>query len=67
LFIFPTPVLIRHLWLLKAVVFLHWCVIRVDQLNSEASEGCLRPQKADLEVVNSIFSRLKPLIKRFKI
>jgi hypothetical protein len=27
LFIFSTPVLIRHLWLLKTVVFLHWCQI----------------------------------------
>jgi len=26
-FIFPTPVLIRHLWQLKTVVvFLHWCL-----------------------------------------
>ncbi len=28
LFIFSTPVLIRHLWQLKTVVFLHWCLIR---------------------------------------
>ncbi len=27
LFIFSMPVLIRHLWLLKTVVFLHWCLI----------------------------------------
>jgi hypothetical protein len=27
LFIFSTPVLIRHLWQLKTVVFLHWCQI----------------------------------------
>ncbi len=26
LFIFSTPVLIRHLWQLKTVVFLHWCL-----------------------------------------
>ncbi len=25
---FSTPVLIRHLWQLKTVVFLHWCLIR---------------------------------------
>jgi hypothetical protein len=24
---FLTPVLIRHLWQLKTVVFLHWCLI----------------------------------------
>jgi len=28
LFIFSTPVLIRHLLELKTVVFLHWCLIR---------------------------------------
>ena len=27
LFIFSTPAFIRHLWQLKAVVFLHWCLI----------------------------------------
>jgi len=27
MFIFSTPGLIRHLWQLKAVVFLHWCLI----------------------------------------
>jgi hypothetical protein len=27
LFIFSTPGLIRHLWQLKRVVFLHWCQI----------------------------------------
>ncbi len=27
LFIFSTPVFIRHLWQLKTVVFLHWCLI----------------------------------------
>ena len=25
---FSTPVLIRHLWQLKTIVFLHWCLIR---------------------------------------
>ncbi len=28
LFIFSTPVLMRHLWQLKAVVFMHRCLIR---------------------------------------
>ncbi len=28
LFIFSTLVLIRYLWQLKTVVFLHWCLIR---------------------------------------
>jgi hypothetical protein len=27
LFIFSTPGLFRHLWHLKTVVFLHWCLI----------------------------------------
>jgi hypothetical protein len=25
---FSTPVLVRHLWQLKTVVFLHWCLLR---------------------------------------
>jgi hypothetical protein len=25
---YQTPVLIRHLWQLKTVIFLHWCLIR---------------------------------------
>ncbi len=33
LFIFSTPVLVRHLWQLKTVVFLHWCLIRADLLS----------------------------------
>ncbi len=27
MFIFSTPVLIRHLWQFKTVVFLHWCLM----------------------------------------
>jgi hypothetical protein len=34
LFIFSTPVLIRHLWQLKTAVFLHWCLILSVLLNS---------------------------------
>ncbi len=26
MFIFSTPLLIRHLWQLKTVAFLHWCL-----------------------------------------
>jgi hypothetical protein len=26
-YFFSTPVLIRHLWQLKTVVFLHWCLM----------------------------------------
>ena len=33
LLIFSTPVLIRHLWQLKTVVFLHWCLICAALLN----------------------------------
>ncbi len=34
-FIFSTPVLIRHLWQLKTVVFLHWCLICTVLLNND--------------------------------
>jgi hypothetical protein len=33
-FIFSTPVLIKHLWQLKTVVFLHWYIIRAVLLSS---------------------------------
>ncbi len=32
--IFSTPQLIRNLWQLKTVVFLHWCLIRAVPLKS---------------------------------
>jgi len=35
-FIFSTPVLIRYLWLLNTVVFLHWCLILTVLLNGTA-------------------------------
>ncbi len=39
LFIFSTPVLIRHLWQLKTVVFLYWCKIHAgrNQVNLDQS------------------------------
>ncbi len=37
-FIFSTPVLIRHLWQLKAVGFLHWCLICAVLLNIFSSQ-----------------------------
>jgi hypothetical protein len=33
---FFKPVLIRHLWQLKTVVFLHWCLIHAVLLNETA-------------------------------
>ncbi len=38
LFIFSTPVLIRHLWQLKKVVLLHCCFIRAVLLLNLASD-----------------------------
>ncbi len=35
LFISSIPVLIRHLWQLKTVVFLHWCLIHSVLLDKE--------------------------------
>jgi hypothetical protein len=37
-FIFSAAVLIRHLWQLKTVVFLHWCLIRATLLYVDKSE-----------------------------
>ncbi len=33
LFTLSTPVLFRHLWQLKTIVFLHWCLMHADLLN----------------------------------
>jgi hypothetical protein len=42
LFIFSTPVLIRHLWQLKTVVFLHWCLICAVSLFTFFKAHCLK-------------------------
>ncbi len=31
-FISPTPMLLRYLWQIKTVVFLHWCIIHAAPL-----------------------------------
>ncbi len=41
LFVFSTPVLIRYLWQLKAVVFLYWCLICAVLLFELFKEFCL--------------------------
>ncbi len=41
LFVFSTPVLIRHLWQLKTVVFLHWCLICVVLLYNHRNLYCV--------------------------
>ncbi len=43
LFIFSTPVLIRHLWQLKTVFFLHWCLIRTVLLSSDDRNMSIHP------------------------
>ncbi len=47
LFIFSTPVLIRHLWQLKTVAFLHGCLIRTVLL--------IKRHLADRYLINSDF------------
>ncbi len=37
LFIFSMPALLRHLWRLKTVVFLHWCLIRAFRFGKHAA------------------------------
>jgi len=51
LFIFSTPVIIRHLWQLKTVVFLLWCLIHAVLLGlTILRELALGPDK-QVEVV----------------
>jgi hypothetical protein len=38
MFICSTPMLIRHLWQLKAVVFLHWCLMHAVVLSKHVGE-----------------------------
>ncbi len=45
-FIFSMPVLIRHLWQLKAVVFKHWCLICTVILG-RVFEPCLKSLAKD--------------------
>ena len=53
LFIFSTSVFIRHLWQLKTVVFMHWCLIRVVLL------VCLSPEVgATTHSINDIQNKL---------
>jgi hypothetical protein len=41
---FLTPVLIRHLWQLKTVVFLHWCLIcQIDPLKEMTFHSPMYP------------------------
>ena len=61
LFIFSTPVLIRHPWLLKAVDFLHWCLMRVfplDKFVSFSGEQCLTRRGGDFFSTSSVFREL---------
>ncbi len=45
LFIFSTPVLIRNLWQLKTVVFLHWCLIHAAALFEKKKYAVLSDTK----------------------
>ncbi len=55
LFIFSTPVLIRHLWQLKTIVFLHRCLLRLSYLPWPHSTNsndpiCVSMHKEDKQV-----------------
>jgi hypothetical protein len=39
---FPTPVLIRQLWQLKTVIFLHWCLMRAVPLRLQSVTPLLK-------------------------
>ncbi len=55
LLIFSTPVLIRNMWQLKAVVSLHWCII------------CGVPFKDPCTSLSYVFSARKKCIKMNKM
>ena len=55
MFIFSTPVLIRHLWQLTTVVFLHWCLINAVLLDHQ----CVLPRIHE--------TRLYLMVPKYKI
>jgi hypothetical protein len=59
MFISSTTVLIRHLWQLKTVVFLHWCLIRVVLLSEMKEKSLIKlPPEEDLFQSGAIFASL---------
>ena len=64
LFSFTTPVLIRHLWQLKTVVFLHWCLICVVLLYSYAmlslEHSIIFSATTDTHISSSLCRQLGP-------
>ncbi len=64
LFTFSTPVLVRPLWQLKTVVFLHWCLMLVVLLHENmfviktAAHFCLG-------VVDEVLIRFSPRIRSY--
>ncbi len=68
LFIFSTPVLIRHLWQLKTVVFLHWCRICALLLGFKLRNGVTDTVESSsiliyLNMVIGIYTQILTLIK----
>ncbi len=55
LFIFSTPVLIKHLWRLRTVVFLHWCLIDAVQLENSDLFKWQTNSSCPLPPCNSVF------------
>jgi hypothetical protein len=56
LFIFSTPVLIRHLWQLKAVIFLHLCLILAGLLQTWAEVAHTCKEHIFTTVITSVKS-----------
>jgi hypothetical protein len=51
LFIFSTPVLIRCMWQLKTVVFLHWCLMHAVLLHQQVTDRSEVGRSPDTERV----------------
>ena len=56
-FIFSTPVLIRHLWQLETLVFLHWCIILAVLLIKQRHRFVI----AGLAFCQPVFSNFQPI------
>jgi hypothetical protein len=61
-FIFSTTVLIKHLWRLKTVVFLHWCLIHADLIDELTP---IEAKKTDLKCLE-LFKFLDDCLIKFR-
>ncbi len=66
LFIFSTPLLIRHLWQLKRVLFLHWCLIWAILLIDDEHPSLYQAFPKQQGLIKATFTYLTILVDTLK-